>query len=115
MAIKRQNLKVNRKPTDNESALLEYLVSTAIVTFPADWKETLMVTERDDKGTGSLYLLPKPGMEPNRVYGKTVSEYQVEEDGILVIASLNVDTNGELLELDIWRGDITPPEVINLN
>ena len=31
-----------------------------------------------------------------------------DEDGVKVIASLNVDSDGHLFELDIWKTDFSP-------
>lgn len=106
-----------RKPTPEELELIGYLISTASVTFPDDWFEGLMVRQREnDPVSGSVYLLPKGKDNDGRKYGQTVSEYQAEAgNGILIIASLNTDTDGNLYELDIWRGDITNPQMPSLN
>ncbi|WP_420885213.1 DUF6984 family protein, partial [Candidatus Symbiothrix dinenymphae] len=32
----------------------------------------------------------------------------VDEDGVDVIASLNIDDTGDLYELDIWKTDFSP-------
>ncbi len=106
----------NRQPTTDEITLLDYLVSNATIEFPADWMDGLLVRSREDRQTGSLYLFPKGTENENRIYGKTVSEYQLEvEDGSLLIASLNVDTNDKLFELDIWRGNLASPPKPSLN
>ncbi len=42
----------------------------------------------------------------NLIFGKQISDFQFTDvDGVEVIASLNVDSDGNLLELDIWKTD----------
>ncbi len=63
----------------------------------------------NDGGMGSLLLFPKGIIKKNRLFGKCVSEYQfTDKDGVEVIASLNVDKNEELFELDVWKTDYSP-------
>ena len=55
---------------------------------------------------GSLRLFPEGRATQKSIFGKQVSEYQfADSDGTQVIASLYVDQNGELFELDIWKTD----------
>lgn len=63
----------------------------------------------NDGGMGSLYLFPNGVIIEKRSFGKCVSTCQfTDKDGVEVIASLNVDKNGELFELDIWKTDYSP-------
>lgn len=58
---------------------------------------------------GSLSLLPKGISEDDRLFGQQISEYMFkDEDRIDVIALLNVDKNGNLFELDMWKTDFSP-------
>ncbi len=59
----------------------------------------------DDGGMGSLRLFLKPVTEhDDRVFGRALSEVDFEdEDGIKVIATLYLDKNDELFELDMWK------------
>ena len=42
------------------------------------------------------------------MFGKQVSELQfVDQDGIDVLVSLYVDTQGEIFELDVWKTDFS--------
>jgi hypothetical protein len=60
----------------------------------------------DDGAMGSLYLLPQGKIVEDRVLGKQVSDFQFTDiDGVEIIASLSVDSNGNLFELDIWKTD----------
>ncbi|MGM9508117.1 DUF6984 family protein [Larkinella sp. GY13] len=99
----------NRKPSVQEERLLELLVKNAIIDFPLNWKNNLLVRSMEDGKMGSLYLYPNGVYNENRKFDKQVSEYQFkDEDNVEVIASLYVDDNGNLLELDIWKKDFNP-------
>lgn len=103
-------MELSRQPSQNEAQLLELLIQKSAIDFPADWDSDLLVKPLSDGGMGSLLLLPKGVKENcNRMLGQQVSEYQFADvDGIDVIASLNVDNQGKLFELDIWKTDFTP-------
>jgi len=99
----------NRKPTKDEERLLEFLIHKASVGITSNWKTSLLVQPMKDDGMGSLYLFPDGIEAKNRLFGECVSECQFrDEDDIDVIASLNVDQNGKLYELDIWKTDFSP-------
>ena len=54
----------------------------------------------------SLYLYPRGKIITGRKFGRQISDFQFTDvDGIEVIASLNVDSDGNLFELDIWKTD----------
>jgi len=74
--------------------------------MPKNWKEGLLVSPMDDEEMGSLRLFPKDNITEVRVFGKQVSDFQFTDlDGVEVIASLNIDNEGNLFELDIWKTD----------
>ncbi|GAA3953623.1 hypothetical protein GO495_31495 [Chitinophaga oryziterrae] len=92
-----------------EERLLEILIKKASKAFLFDWKVDLLVQTMEDAGMGSLHLFPSGIIDEDRLFGEQVSEYQfTDEDGIDVIASLNIDCKGYLLELDIWKTDFSP-------
>jgi hypothetical protein len=65
----------------------------------------------DDGGMGSLRLATDEGLQqqPGRLTGRRAAELQfIDADGVPVLASLNLDQNGELLEIDIWKTDFSP-------
>jgi hypothetical protein len=95
-----------RKPTIQEQRLIELLVKKSSLKLPNNWKDNLLVRQMDDGDMGSLFLFPHGEIIENRILGEQVSEFQFTDlDGIEVIASLNVDANGRLFELDIWKTD----------
>ena len=88
----------SRTLSQDEERLLEFLIQNATVSFPLNWKADLLVKPLNDGGMGSLLLLPsRDGNWAWSFIRETSSEYQfTDEDGIGVIASLNVDTEGRL-------------------
>jgi hypothetical protein len=99
-----------RTPSSKEQEILNYLMEEAGINSQAS---TLMVETMDDGGMGSL----KIGNEHSeRAFGKMVSEYQsVDLDGVTFIASLYLDTNGKLYEMDVWKVDNSPTKVLYEN
>ncbi|MCP5467923.1 MAG: hypothetical protein H7A32_01475 [Deltaproteobacteria bacterium] len=99
-------MELNRKATPEEEKLLEILIEKSSLPIPKNWKEELLVCPMQDGAMGSLYLFPKGQVIEGRSMGKQVSDFQfTDSDGVSVIASLNVDDDGNLFELDIWKTD----------
>ncbi len=68
--------------------------------------ELLQVESMNDGGMGSMRIFP---FSDSRIFGETVAEALFEdEDGTPVVASLNLDSQGQLYEVDIWRVDFGP-------
>lgn len=106
-------MELDRKPTAKEVRLLEILVKNASISFSHNWKENLLVRPMDDGEMGSLYLFPNGKVIESRTLGKQISDFQFTDlDGIEVIVSLNIDSDGNLYELDIWKTDFS--KLINL-
>lgn len=99
-----------RKPSQDEVKLLEFLIQKATIKFPSDWDTNLLVKPLNDGDMGSLKLIPEGiAINSDRLLGEQVSEFQfIDEDGVEVIASLNLDDSGRLFELDIWKTDFSP-------
>jgi hypothetical protein len=96
-------MSLKRKLTTQEENLLEVLIVKSDCFFP-DWKKEILAIEMNDGEMGSLKLFPKGILDSNRIFGKQVSEVTfLDSDGVMVIASLNIDSKGELFELDIWK------------
>ena len=67
---------------------------------------TAEVEELPDGGMGSLRFVSS---KPNRRLGKVVAELWYKDmDEVPVLASLYLDTEGDLYELDSWKADSTP-------
>ena len=60
-------------------------------------------------GDGDMGSLRIGETVDSRKFGRLVAEGEfLDRDGVPVIATLNADADGELLELDIWRVDFAP-------
>jgi hypothetical protein len=95
-----------RKLTSKEEKLLESLIKKASLSFSFNWKERLKVSPMKDGGMGGLVLFPDGKKTDRLKFGEMVSDFQFfDSDGVLVIASLYLDSNGNLFELDIWKTD----------
>jgi hypothetical protein len=67
------------------------------------------VREMEDGGMGSLYFLHPEKADTERRFGKRVAELQFKDiDGVDILAALNVDSDGGIMELDIWKTDYSP-------
>ena len=97
-------MKFYRIPTKQEEQLIELLVHKSSLEMSEDWKNGLLVCPMDDGEMGSLYLFTQGKINESRKLGRQISEFQFTDiDGVEVIASLNVDVDGVLFELDIWK------------
>lgn len=99
----------SRDLNENEKRLLRLLVARAGLGLEPGWAESLQVKEQEDGGMGSLLLGPGLVFDEERKFGRAAAEVQFQdEDGVDVIATLNLDKGGGLFELDIWKVDFTP-------
>jgi hypothetical protein len=99
-------MELNRKLTIQEKKLIEVLLCKASIDYPLDWDKDMIVQPMNDGEMGSLFLFPKGEIDMNleRRFGQQVSDIQfVDDDGVIVVASLNIDDKGYLYELDIWK------------
>ena len=97
-----------REPSASERRLLAVIATRAKGLNP-DWLDELQVATMDDGGMGSLRLLVHGASSTERLYGKTVAEYEfTDSDGVKVLCALNVDQLGLPFELDVWKTDFRP-------
>ena len=96
----------NRRLTIREEKLIEILLQKSYLEIPKDWKEGLLGRPMDNGMRDSLYLFPKGKNIADRKFGKRINDFQfTDADGVEVIASLHIDSDGDLFELDIWKTD----------
>lgn len=67
--------------------------------------ECAQVRDMDDSGMGSLQFA---GGERRSSGSCLVEADYLDRDGVPVSIALNVDTNGLLYELDMWKADFAP-------
>lgn len=95
---------LTRKIKQEESKLLFCLLRKAKIDIQEDLVSKLLIIPLTDGGMGSLRLLPNGVEKKNAKFGKQVSDFEFKDaDGIIVIASLYLDQDGDLFELDIWK------------
>lgn len=97
-------MQLSRKPSLLEIRLLEILIKKSTKPIPENWQKELLVCPMNDGGMGSLRLFPQGQIIENRTMGEQASDFQFSDrDGVEVIATLNLDQDGNLYELDIWK------------
>jgi hypothetical protein len=98
---------VLRSPTPSELRLLDFLVDEVDHSKPSkNLFGRLKVANMNDDCMGSLRLFPDGSQTIGVHFGRRAGACQfTDEDGVEVIASLNLDHNGNLYELDIWKTD----------
>ncbi|MDN3706163.1 hypothetical protein QW060_03380 [Myroides ceti] len=98
-----------RQITIQEEILLNHLINISNYSIDQNWKEKIRVKFLNDGNMGSLELFVNDDFDEYRFFGKQISECSFfDSDGVKVIVSLNIDTNGNLFELDIWKTDFSP-------
>lgn len=66
-----------------------------------------LVEDMQDGGMGSIRFVA-PG-EPEQSFGDAIAEAEyIDEDGVLVSITINVDQNENLFEVDFWKVDFSP-------
>ena len=64
----------------------------------------VLVEDMADGGMGSVRF--RSGKHGKRQFGQQIAEASfVDEDGVAVSATLNLDQSGDLFELDLWKAD----------
>ena len=103
-------MSILRKATADEQRLLDALVNQAkALILSPNWKDALLVQTMDDGGMGSILLFPNGPTETKRLLGSVASELKFpDDDGGEVLASLNLDCEGELFEVDVWKVNFSP-------
>ena len=64
-----------------------------------------LVQPMNDGGMGSLRFVTSGS---DRMHHEAVAARCLDEDGVPLELSLNLDENGDLFELDIWKVDFSP-------
>ena len=106
----------SRKATKAELLLISFLVRKGNLILNDNWQEDLTVSPMDDGGMGSLILDLDSDTDAERTMGSQASECSfLDEDGMVVLAALNLDKNGKLFELDLWRVDFNPLKALPLD
>ena len=97
-----------RKPNPEELRLIKFLVQKASLNMSEGWERSLTVSCLNDGGMGSMKLYMS--LPPKEIISTIfVSECSFKDsDGIDVLASLYLDQDHEICEVDIWKADFSP-------
>jgi hypothetical protein len=69
----------------------------------------LVVVEMKDGGMGSLRLHPRQCTAQHRLFGRQIATGEFEDaDSVPVLLAINLDRDGHLFELDVWKVDYSP-------
>lgn len=105
-----------RRLKNHEIEILKKILSSnnslnSILDEVISGADSYLVEEMNDGGMGSLKFASN---EKDRKLGKTIGEIELQDaDETPVLISLNLDSKGNLFELDVWKVDFSP--VIKLN
>ena len=97
-----------RQLREQERAIVEKLVSGT----PSEKRilgqlQECLVRDMADGGMGSIQFCKHSSQE--RTFGQQIAEGSFHDaDGVLVSVTLNVDQDGDLFELDLWKVDFSP-------
>lgn len=99
-----------RKLRSKEKVLLKKLLTIAEIEEDIS---ILKVQKLSDGEMGSIGI----GANYNeRNFGRVVAEYEFKDiDGVLAFASLNLDENENLYEIDVWKVDFSPTKYLKPN
>jgi hypothetical protein len=103
-------INIQRPIRGHECAVLQRLLelSNSAPDQPGDPSQ-LLVVEMADGGMGSLRLAQPEAGEDLRTFGRQIAAGEfVDSDGTPVSVTLNVDREGRLFELDMWKADFSP-------
>jgi len=96
---------VARRLTDRELMLVCTLLRGTTHQNDVDKLRAYFVETMSDGGMGSLRFV---GAE-ERKFGSVLASAEFEDaDGVSVSVTLNLDSAGELFELDIWKTNFAP-------
>jgi hypothetical protein len=69
----------------------------------------LRVVEMNDGKMGSVYILHPLKPRSARRFGRELGTLMLKDsDGVDVSVALNLDRDGDLYEIDIWKTDFSP-------
>ena len=93
-----------RQPTFKEKKLLKFLMKKASMNVDSSSINNLLVCPMKDGGLGSLCLYPNGKIIKDRKFGCEASNIHFyDTDGVYVIASLYLDEDGNVFEIDVWK------------
>lgn len=99
---------LRRKLKADEIALITWMIKDANEgSAIIDKLNELTVEEMNDGGMGSLKVVVDG--KDSRLYSKDLAKADLFDiDGVPVFISIDLDTNGDFYQLDVFKGDFSP-------
>jgi len=96
------------RPLDEaELNILEFLLGAQKKQRLLEELSGAIVRDALDGGMGSIQFLSHH--PDSRILGERIASATFkDEDGVLVTIELNLDQNGDLMEMDFWKFDFSP-------
>jgi hypothetical protein len=91
-----------------ELELLTALLSRVPMAERPHPGEHILAVDLKDGGMGSIRIVTERDNPARRMGRELVSANYVDEDGVLVSISLNLDEDGKPFEIDMWKVDFSP-------
>jgi hypothetical protein len=103
-----------RKINKREKVILKYLIKQASLQLPEEWYTNILVQQMADGEMGSFLIFQDASdIGLKRKFRKQISEFEfVDDDGVRVLVSLNIDDQNKPFEVDVWKTDYNP--VLNI-
>ena len=97
-----------RKLKTEEERIINDLLNSANIHRKYDL-DNYLAEEMNDGNMGSIYLFRNDfPTKTNRKYSKTIaSKDYIDADNVKLSVTLNIDQEGNLYELDIWKVDFS--------
>jgi uncharacterized protein DUF6984 len=106
--LQSSDLGAPRQLRADERAILNKLLSRTALAKMAEISD-MLVQDMPDGGMGSIHFCRTEQRSETRPLAKQIAEGTFKDrDGTPVSITLNVDDRGELLELDVFKGDGSP-------
>jgi|HubBroStandDraft_2_1064218.scaffolds.fasta_scaffold1281385_2 hypothetical protein len=90
-----------------ESEVLEALLGMVPSSTKPPSEDELFAVDLADGGMGSIRLTDKSD-RPRKMGRELVTAHYIDEDGVPVIISINLDQDGRLFEIDFWKVNYDP-------
>jgi len=85
----------------------EIAILAAMLNIPLDALKANIVEDMADGDMGSIRFVYGSSMP--RLLGQTVARAEyVDADGVVVSITVNLDSQGDLYEVDFWKTDFSP-------
>lgn len=97
-----------RKINDHEVKIVQKIAGDAGFELPDNLSQ-FDVLELNDEGMGSIAFIREEKSYEDRTFGGAIGKLDYKDsDGIDILMQLNIDEEGFLYELDVWKVNFEP-------